>query len=316
MSVRDVNEYGRVAVMLGGDSAEREVSLNSGGQVCESLLRSGVDAFTFDPAKRDLVELRAERVERVFLILHGRGGEDGVMQGALEVMGIPYTGSGVLGSALGMDKLLSKRIWQAAGLPTPRYRAVGADVDCDRLLADLGLPLMVKPAHEGSSIGMSRVGDAKDLQKSLDEALGFDHEVIVEQWIDGPEYTAALLAGTVLPMIRLETPREFYDYEAKYALDTTRYHCPCGLPAGREAQLAKLCAEAFALIRASGWGRVDFMLDGEGSAWLLEVNTAPGMTDHSLVPMAARASGIDFDELCLRILDTSFGSSDVRREAP
>ncbi len=297
--------FGRVAVVMGGHSAEREISLKSGTAVLESLHRSGVEADAMDVDADIVRRLRQGGYDRVFIALHGRGGEDGVIQGALEVAGIPYTGSGVLGCALSMDKLRSKQLWSAQGLPTPRYEVMQGPHEAQRIVEDLGLPLIVKPAREGSSLGMTRVEQAKDLGRAYAEAAQLDPRVIIESWIDGSEYTAAILAGEVLPLIRLETPNAFYDYQAKYAAETTRYHCPCGLDASQERHLSALCLDAFRGLDATGWGRVDLMLDRAGRPWLLELNTVPGMTDHSLVPMAAQAIGIDFDELVWRILETS-----------
>lgn len=297
-----ITRFGKVAVMMGGESAERPVSLKSGAAVLNALCAQGVDAHAFDPAERELDGLSTGGFDRVFLILHGRGGEDGVMQGALDLMGLPYTGSGVLGSALGMDKLRCKLLWAGGGLPTPRYARYQPGMDLDDLVAQLALPLMIKPAHEGSSIGMSKVTERCQLEAALAEADRFDGDILIEQWVHGQEYTASILNGEVLPLIRLETPQDFYTYDAKYTLETTAYHCPCGLPAEQEKELQALCLEAFEQVGAGGWGRVDLMMDDQGKPWLLEVNTAPGMTDHSLVPMAAKQAGIDFGELCLRIL--------------
>jgi D-alanine-D-alanine ligase len=303
MTVRAA-DFGKVAVLLGGRSAEREVSLKSGGAVLEALLARGVDAHAVDAAEGVLGQLEAGGFDRVFIVLHGRGGEDGVMQGALETLGLPYTGSGVTGSALGMDKHRCKLLWRGLGLPTPDFLMV----DREGLLADaerLGFPLMVKPVHEGSSIGMARVESAAELRTAWEQARDYDSQVMVERWITGQEYTASILGDQVLPLIRLETPHDFYDFEAKYSADTTRYHCPCGLQEGQESELQELAAKAFAAVGAGGWGRVDMMLDEAGDPWLIEVNTVPGMTDHSLVPMAARARGIDFEELVWRILATT-----------
>jgi D-alanine-D-alanine ligase len=300
-----VNELGKVALLLGGRSAEREISLKSGAAVLAALERKGVDVHALDPAQPDILErLRTEGYARVFIMLHGRGGEDGQTQGALEAIGLPYTGSGVLGSALGMDKYRCKLLWRGCGLPTPDFALLRKEADLERA-RDLGFPLMIKPANEGSSIGMSRADNPEDLAAAWCAATKYDSLVLAERWIDGPEYTCAVLDEKALPLIRLETPHTFYDYEAKYSVDTTRYICPCGLDAAVESQLQALCLEAFQAIDARGWGRVDFMLDGEGHPHLLEVNTVPGMTDHSLVPMAAKVQGLDFDALVWRILETS-----------
>lgn len=295
--------FGRVAVLLGGRSAERPVSLKSGGMVLAALRSRGVDAHAFDPAERDLEALIDERYNRAFIALHGRFGEDGTIQGVLDWLGIPYTGSGVLGSALAMDKLRSKLVWQARGLPTPPFEILGADSDWRQVSARLGLPLMVKPASEGSSIGMSKVRSAGDLEEAYAAAVNYDRNVIAEKFVDGIELTVGVLGERALPLIRLETPRDFYDYEAKYIANDTRYILPCGLPEARERELQELCLAAFRALGCSGWGRVDLMLDREGAPFLLEVNTAPGMTDHSLVPMAARAVGLSYEDLCLKILE-------------
>ncbi|NIP73400.1 MAG: D-alanine--D-alanine ligase [Gammaproteobacteria bacterium] len=301
----DSARFGKVAVLMGGCSAEREISLKSGAAVLAALVRSGVDAHGVDAQGDVLDRLRCERFDRAFIMLHGRGGEDGVIQGALEQIGLPYTGSGVLGSALGMDKLRCKLLWAGAGLPTPEFALLREGEDHGAVVEGLGLPLIVKPVHEGSSIGMSRVERADELHGAWTQARRYDREVIAERWVHGAEYTATILGDQDPPLIRLETPREFYDFEAKYEAGTTRYVCPCGLPGEQEHALQDLARQAFDAAGASGWGRVDFLLDEQGSPWLIEVNTVPGMTDHSLVPIAARAAGIDFDALVLRILETS-----------
>ncbi|MGQ4880311.1 D-alanine--D-alanine ligase [Billgrantia sp. LNSP4103-1] len=301
-------QFGRVAVLYGGNSAEREVSLKSGAAVLAALERSGVDAFGYDPAEGGLVGLEALAPDRVFIALHGRGGEDGTLQGALELLGIPYTGSGVLASALGMDKQRTKQIWQAEGLPTPESLMLADDADWDGIVAQLGLPLIVKPVHEGSTLGISIVESREALKSAYQEAARFDARVMAERFIRGEEYTVSLLGGRVLPAIRVEVPSGFYDYEAKYLSNDTRYHLPCGLDAEREAALGELCRRAFVAVGGEGWGRVDVMRDREGGFWLIEVNTSPGMTDHSLVPQSAAHAGIGFDELVLRILRTSLES--------
>ena len=293
---------GKVAVLLGGKSAEREVSLKSGAMVLKALRSRGVDAHAFDPSERDLEDLLKQRFARVFIALHGRFGEDGTVQGVLEWLGIPYTGSGVLASALAMDKLRTKLLWHAEGLPTPPYEVLGRESDLKAVAKRLGTPLFVKPACEGSSVGMTKVRAAAALEEAYALAVNYDPVVIAEKFIDGPELTAAILGDEVLPMIRIETPREFYDYEAKYIANDTRYLVPCGLPEKKELQLRQLCLRAFRALGCRGWGRVDLMLDKRGRPYLLEVNTAPGMTDHSLVPMAARAAGLSYEDLCLRIL--------------
>jgi D-alanine-D-alanine ligase len=297
-----LSEFGKVGVLLGGRSAEREVSLKSGAMVLAALRAKGVDAHAFDPRDRSLDALSAERFERVFIALHGRYGEDGTMQGALELLGIPYTGSGVLASALAMDKWRTKLLWQAAGVPTPPYAMLDPQTDFRAVAARLGLPIMVKPANEGSSIGMSKVRRAEDLEEAFALAANYDDVVIAEKFIEGAELTGGILGETALPLIRLETPRDFYDYQAKYVSDDTRYILPCGLDAEKEREVQALGLAAFRALGCRGWGRVDLMLDRQGQPWFLEVNTSPGMTDHSLVPMAARHAGIPFDELCVRIL--------------
>jgi D-alanine-D-alanine ligase len=303
-AIVDQARFGRVALLLGGRAAEREISLKSGRAVGEALARLGVRFEPIDPGDNVVEELRAGGFDRAFIILHGRGGEDGCIQGALETIGIPYTGSGVLGSAIGMDKHRTKLVWAGAGLPTAEFALLHGEADLDAAEA-LGFPLMIKPAHEGSSIGMARADDRAGLDAAWRAAAAYDAAVIAERWLPGDEYTCAILGDRALPLIRLETPNAFYDFEAKYQSDSTRYICPCGLPEAVESAYQDLCRRAYAAVGASGWGRVDFMLDGDGRPVLLEVNTVPGMTDHSLVPMAARAVGIDFDELVLRILETS-----------
>jgi D-alanine-D-alanine ligase len=296
-------DFGKVAVLLGGRSAEREVSLKSGSMVLKALAGRGVDAHPFDPAERGLDELAKQKFARAFIALHGRFGEDGTVQGVLEWLGVPYTGSGVLASALAMDKLRTKRIWQAEKLPTPSYALLEKSTDLRAVAKRLGVPLMVKPASEGSSIGMSKVKRAAALDEAYALAANYDRVVIAEKFIEGTELTVGILGDRVLPIIRLETPREFYDYQAKYVADDTRYIIPSGLPAKKERDLQALCLKAFRTLGCVGWGRVDLMLDRRGRPYLLEVNTAPGMTDHSLVPMAARAVGISYEDLCLRILE-------------
>lgn len=302
---RDPAEYGRVAVLMGGWSAERAISLRSGQAVLAALQAAGVDAHAVDAGRDVLQVLQRGRFDRAFIALHGRGGEDGVVQGALELAGIPYTGSGVAASAVAMDKLMSKRLWRGAGLPTPEFCVLEPGFDPGAVVTALGLPLIVKPALEGSSIGMSRVDRTGELAQAHAMAAACGGPVLAEAWITGGEYTAAILDGEALPLIRLETPRAFYDFEAKYQAGDTRYLCPCGLPPEEEARLQALALEAFAAVTARGWGRVDLMRDESGRPWLIEVNTVPGMTDHSLVPMAARAAGLDFQQLVLRILDTA-----------
>jgi D-alanine-D-alanine ligase len=291
--------------MLGGTSAERPVSLNSGAAVLAALQRQGIDAHAFDPATRNLGDLISGEFDRVFISLHGRLGEDGCMQGALEVLGMPYTGSGVMASALGMDKWRTKLLWRAAGLPTADWAMLDADSDFAAVEKQLGLPIFVKPAREGSSIGMSKVTVAGTLQAAYASAAEHDPLVLAETFIDGPEFTVAILGDRALPLIRLEPAKDaaFYDFDAKYLRNDTQYHCPAGLPEADEQALRQLALDAFRLVGGRGWGRVDVMRDSLGNPYLLEVNTSPGMTDHSLVPMAARVAGLDFDALCLSILE-------------
>ena len=293
--------FGRVAVLMGGWAAERDVSLVSGQAVLEGLLRRGVDAHGIDAGRDVLRVLSDGAFDRVFNVLHGRGGEDGQLQGGLEVLGLPYTGSGVLGSAIGMDKYRSKLLFEALGVPTPPFVVIEQEHDL-ALAADLGFPLMVKPALEGSSIGMSRADDAQALKRAWQTASEYDSHVFAEAWVHGAEYTAAILGRRPLPLIKLETDRAFYDYEAKYVSDDTRYLIPCGLPAEVEQHLQSLAMRAFDAIGATGWGRVDILVDEQRQPFVIEVNTVPGMTSHSLVPMAAKAVGITFDELVWQIL--------------
>ncbi|PWG65172.1 D-alanine--D-alanine ligase [Sediminicurvatus halobius] len=298
-----VAAMGRVAVLAGGGSAERPISLKSGGECLRALQALGVAAEHFDPAERPLAELAG--FDRAFIALHGRGGEDGVIQGALEALGVPYTGSGVLGSAIGMDKLRSKLVWKGLGLSTPEHRVPASAEALPEVIDALGLPLFVKPVREGSSLGTTRVDDAAALRTAWEAARRYDAEVLVEPCVVGEEYTVAVLDGEALPAIRIEAEGRFYDFEAKYQSEATRMVIPCGLAASEEAALGELALAAFDAIGASGWGRVDVMRDGAGRFWLLEVNTIPGMTDHSLVPAAARARGLDMAALVWRILLTS-----------
>ena len=299
-----MTDFGKVAVLLGGQSAEREVSLNSGGRVLAALQRQGVDAHAFDPAQRKLDELAA--FDRVFIALHGRHGEDGTIQGALELMRIPYTGSGVMASALGMDKWRTKLLWRAVGLPIPEFAMLDASSDFAAVERELGLPIFVKPDCEGSSIGITKVKNPGALRDAYREAAGHDALVLAERGIVGGEYTVGIIGAgdemQALPIIKIEPATEFYDYEAKYLRDDTTYRCPCGLSEAREHELRAQALEAFRVLGCRGWGRVDFLMDEAGNAYFLEVNTSPGMTDHSLVPMAARVAGISYDELVLRVL--------------
>jgi D-alanine-D-alanine ligase len=294
---------GKVAVLLGGKSAEREVSLKSGGMVLAALKKKGVNAHAFDPSEKSIDALQKERFDRAFIALHGRFGEDGTMQGILEWLGIPYTGSGVLASALAMDKLRTKRIWSAEKLPTAPWEVLTKSTNFKITARRLGTPLFVKPASEGSSVGMSKVKRAGDLEEAFALAVNYDPVVIAEKFIDGPELTVGILGEQALPVIRIETPREFYDYEAKYIANDTRYLIPAGLAAKKEQDIRALSLDAFRALGCRGWGRVDLMLDRRGRPYLLEVNTAPGMTDHSLVPMAARAVGLSYEDLCVKILE-------------
>lgn len=314
--VMDPAAFGKVAVLMGGLSAEREISLQSGAAVLAALQRQGVDAHGVDVGRDIAAVLLEAKFDCAFIALHGRRGEDGVMQGLLESLNIPFTGSGVLGSALSMDKVRSKQVWQAAGLPTPKFALLHENTDWRAIVDLLGLPLAVKPVHEGSSLGAARVESVDDLQAAWEAAVAFDAAVMVEPWVVGEEYTVGILANEALPVIRLETPREFYDFQAKYKANDTRYHCPAGLDAETEKRMQSLALTAFNALGASGWGRIDLMVDGEGQSWLLENNTVPGMTDHSLVPMAAKSAGIEFDELVLRILSATSvsGVSDVMGE--
>jgi len=296
----NVKDFGKVAVLLGGKSAEREVSLNSGSRVLAALQRQGVDAHAFDPAERKLDELTG--FDRAFIALHGRYGEDGTIQGALELMHIPYTGSGVMASAVGMDKWRTKLLWRSVGLAIPDYVMLDGNSDLTSVEKRLGLPLFVKPACEGSSIGVSKVRNPGELEAAYLDAVRHDPLVIAEQGVLGGEYTVAILGNEALPIIKIEPTTEFYDYEAKYLRDDTAYRCPCGLSEARELELRTRALEAFRVLGCRGWGRVDFLMDEQGSAYFLEVNTSPGMTDHSLVPMAARVAGISYDDLVVRVL--------------
>ena len=305
-SHKNSQAYGKVVVLMGGSSAEREISLHSGAAVLQALQAAGIDAHGVDAADEQLHDTLAQGgFDRAFIALHGRGGEDGIIQGLLESIGLPYTGSDVLGSALGMDKLRTKQVWQSAGLQTPGFAVLASAADVGRVKDGLQYPVIVKPSHEGSSIGITKVDEAAGLMAAWRLAAQYDECVLAEQWVEGVEYTAGILGDEVLPLICLETPNTFYDYAAKYEADTTRYLIPCGLSAAQEVELQAMSLAAFTAVGATGWGRVDFMLDADGHPWLIEVNTIPGLTDHSLVPMAARAAGIDFDRLVCRILDTS-----------
>ncbi len=307
--VRDAvvqRDYGKVGVLMGGKSAEREISLKSGSAVLAALIRRGVNAHAFDPSQHGLNELAALKFDRVFIALHGRFGEDGTIQGALEWLGIPYSGSGVMASAIAMDKWRTKLIWQAAGIPTPRFLLLAPDFSFDAVTEYLGLPVVVKPGREGSSIGVSKVSTIQELKQAYELASRYDDIILAEQFISGSELTAAVLGDSALPLIRLETPREFYDYDAKYFANNTRYLCPSGLSATTEKSVQELALRAFRLLGCKDWGRCDVMLDKDSNPYFLEVNTVPGMTDHSLVPMAAKAQGLDFDDLVLRIMELAY----------
>jgi len=295
--------FGKVAVLLGGKSAEREISLMSGNNVLEGLRRAGVDAHAFDPAQRDLAALQEEGFDRVFIALHGRYGEDGTVQGALELMGIPYTGSGVLASALCMDKVRTKLVWMACGLPTPRFEVVTAQSDWHAVATRLGLPLIIKPAREGSTIGLTKVRKREELPAAYELAARSDTLVLAEEFAAGEEFTAGFLGAEPLPLIRIEAPRGEYDYHSKYFSDETKYFCPCGLPARAERRIQELVLRSAQALDCAGWGRADLIRRPDGSVTLLEMNTSPGMTGHSLVPMAAKAAGMSFEQLVVRILE-------------
>lgn len=299
-------DFGKVGVLYGGRSAEREVSLMSGEGVCAALREAGVDAHLFDTGLRSLAELAGEGYARVFIALHGRYGEDGSLQGALELLGIPYTGSGVMASSLAMDKIMTKRVWLQAGLPTPGYAVLEEGVDLDAVGRELGVPLIVKPPHEGSTLGVTRVDDLAQLRAAYEDAARYDEQILAEQFITGRELTVAVLgrgaAARALPVIEIVAPSGNYDYEHKYFSDDTRYLCPAPLSAELTATILSLSERAFRAVGCEGWGRVDFMLDGQDRPWLLEINTSPGMTGHSLVPMAAKAEGMSYAALCVKIL--------------
>ncbi|MEQ1545137.1 D-alanine--D-alanine ligase [Methyloglobulus sp.] len=298
-------DFGRVAVLMGGSAAERKVSLKSGAAVFEALKSQGVDVVAIDVTGSPIDVLVGKKVDRVFNIIHGRGGEDGVLQAVLEVLGIPYTGSGVMASALSMDKMRTKLCWLGYGLVTPKWYLLKSTDDLDVCIERLGFPVIVKPANEGSSIGMSKANNRDELAKALQVAAEFDCDIFAESWVLGKEYTVGLLNGEALPVIRLETPNAFYDYEAKYNSNTTKYHCPSGLNIEQEKQLQQLALKAGEVVGIKGWARVDVFIDESDQPQLIEINTVPGMTDHSLVPMAAKQAGIEFDELVWQILETS-----------
>jgi D-alanine-D-alanine ligase len=303
--LRHPAQHGKVAVLYGGSSAERDISIQSGAAVLEALLKSEVDAHSFDPSEQGLHKLLENGFQRAFIALHGRLGEDGTIQGALELMGMPYTGSGVLASALAMDKWRSKLMWQAVGLPTPGYELLDVNSDLVAVAEKLSLPLFVKPVNEGSSVGISKVKKLSELRPAYVEAAKYDQLVMAEEFVSGGEYTVAILGKQALPVIKIESAKEFYDFEAKYLRNDTRYLCPSGLSQEKEVEMQRLALKSFALIGGSGWGRVDFLMNEANRPYLLEINTVPGMTDHSLVPMAARQAGMSFEQLVLNILDLS-----------
>lgn len=298
-----MKQYGKVAVLMGGTSSEREVSLMSGSGVLNALTSRGVDAHAFDPSVKPLAALKEEGFDRVFIALHGPFGEDGTLQGALETLGMPYTGCGVMASAIGMDKWRTKLVWQGAGLPVPEFVLLSDDCDFDAIEARLGLPLFVKPACEGSSFGVTKVKAPGQIREAYREARKYDTLVLAERFIGGGEYTCAVLGDRALPSIKIEPASEFYDYDAKYFRDDTVYRCPSGLDDAAETRMRELALKAFTVLGGSGWGRVDFLMDEQGAPYLLEVNTAPGMTSHSLVPMSARVAGMSYEDLCLAVLD-------------
>ena len=311
MSAVDPKTLGKVAVLFGGSSAEREISIMSGTGVLEALRSRGVDAHAFDPAERELVELKHEGFARCFVVLHGRHGEDGTVQGALELLGIPYTGSGVMASAVAMDKVMTKRIWQADGLPTPRYVRLAFDQQSREQINAvpdvLGLPLIVKPPREGSSIGVTKVKGYSEMQDAVTLAVGYDTDVLCEEFIEGEEVTCAVLGNGLnaqaLPVVRIAAPEGAYDYQNKYFTDDVKYHCPSGLPEAEEQEIRRISLAAYHQLGCRGWGRADLMIRAsDRKPFLLEMNTSPGMTSHSLVPMSARAAGISYEDLCLRVL--------------
>ena len=303
--INNAAEFGRVAVLMGGRSAEREISLISGQAVLAALLKNGIDAHAIDVGGDVCAQLHQGNFDRVFNILHGRGGEDGQIQGLLQMIKLPYTGSQVTGAVLSMNKCLSKQLWQQQGLPTASFEPVNNDTNPAVLIEKIGLPLIIKPVNEGSSIGMSKVTEPSQLKPAIELALQYDQDVIAESWIQGEEYTVGILDGEALPVIRLRTPNAFYDFDAKYKANTTEYLCPCGLDENAEAECQQLALKAFSTLEMRGWGRIDFMRDSTGQFYLLEANSVPGMTDHSLVPMAAKQAGLSFEQLVWRILETS-----------
>lgn len=309
--IKNAKDFGRVAVLMGGWAPEREVSLVSGNAVLQALQKQGVDAQGVDLSRERLLALKQEGFDRAFNALHGIGGEDGVVQATLELMGLPYTGCGVLASALSMDKRITKLVWAAQGIPTPMHRVVSEDTNYEKLADELGLPIFVKPADAGSSIGISKVKQVSDLPEAYRLARQYCNTVLAERFVSGAEYSCGILGERALPLVRIEPDGEFYDYNAKYVSDNTRYHCPAGLPADQERELQEMSLRAFQLIGGQGWGRVDFLLDAEGHPWFLELNTIPGMTPHSLVPMAARSVDISFEQLVWQVLETTFAEGEA-----
>jgi len=300
-----MSRFGKVAVLMGGPSAEREISLISGKAVLEALRSKGVDAYAFDPKERDLFDLRRDGFKRVFIALHGRFGEDGTVQGALEVLRIPYTGSGVMGSAIAMDKWRTKLVWASSSIPTPKFAMVGPQTDWHKIVAMLGLPMIIKPAREGSSIGVTKVMTANDLLPAYELAAKLDDLVIAEEFVKGQELTASVLGDTALPLIRIEAPEGKYDYQNKYFTDVTKYHCPSGIDPAIEDEIRAVTLKSFRVLGCRGWGRADLILTPGGRYSFIEMNTSPGMTGHSLVPMAAKAAGLSYADLCVKILEAA-----------
>ena len=310
LPLTDAAALGKVGVLFGGRSAERDVSIMSGTGVLAALQSRGVDAHAFDPAERGIAELAAEKFDRVFIALHGRFGEDGSLQGALEQLGIPYTGSGVMACAIGMDKIYTKMIWLMKGLPTPKYASLDGATDLSQVVADLGLPLIVKPPHEGSTIGITKVGAADELKAAYDVAAGFDDVVLAEEFVTGREFTVTVLGrgktARALPIVEIVAPQGNYDYQNKYFTDDVKYFCPAALDDATAAEMARLAVEAYRALDCEGWGRVDVLLRAaDNKPFLIEVNTSPGMTSHSLVPMSARAVGMSYEDLCVEILSSA-----------
>ena len=307
----EVAELGKVAVLMGGQSAEREISLKSGAAVLNALIAKKIEADAIDVDQDIFEKLRSGNYKRAFIALHGPMGEDGSIQGGLEVIGLPYSGSGVMASSICMNKVMTKTIWKGYQIPSPKFKVLTDTYDSEVLERDLGLPMIFKPVSQGSSIGMTKVNLKEEIASAWESAREFENSVIAEQWVDGEEYTVTILEDRALPIIRLETPRTFYDFDAKYASNETKYHCPSGLPEELEKKIKDLALRAFKVTEASGWGRVDVILDKNQQPWFLEINTVPGMTDHSLVPMAAKAENICFDELVVKILETSLPKRSV-----